>query len=206
MSADIKKLIDGNIGENSTMLTKSARLKFCSKELEAFLSELNGRERNKFELILNNFCVYYKVINHIRNKNNKAPAWTNLIFITLFGLMEVSQENPGGYVVFFNFVKKKLKKSQEITNEVVEEWRIKYGAAEKIREFMKDYFVDEEKNEILEYIKGDPKWSKVKDFKEFIREVIQMRNDFIHKLSLGHFSESNMTPLLGGIDKNGVNV
>lgn len=181
--------IQKTIGMESAVLNNSALVNIRDEDLKQFIQNMDDEKRGLFFNSISSFYIYIRTIEPSKNVSGSQGIWTNLVLIVLFGLIEkVMSEHQ--YEDCYTYLKKIIQNGRILKDEnILEEWRLKYGANEKVRKFFNEFVIEQEQNEILDAIRSDPSWKGIDSIEKFINRVIRYRGEFVHSLSFQCISE-----------------
>ncbi len=181
--------IQKTIGMESTVLSNSASVNIRDEHLKQFIQNMDDEKRALFSNVISSFYVYIRTIEPSKDVSGSQGIWTNLVLIVLFGLIEKVMSDYQ-YEDCYTYLKKAIQNGRVLKDDdILEEWRLKYGANEKVRKFFNEFVIEQEQNEILNAIRNDPSWKGIDSIEKFINRVIRYRGEFVHSLSFQCISE-----------------
>ena len=192
---DLVGALQSSIGVESSVLSNTACIDIADQDLKKFLENMSDAELSKFLSAIFYFFSYYKIIKHCEEAKDISDIWTNFVVVLLFGLIETVMTKHS-YKECYSYLNARKNEGVDLST-LLDQWIAEHGSNEKIRVFFKKYVSETERKSILDAVKNDPKWKKVKTVNAFINKIINLRNDFVHSLSIENICAFNMRMVLG---------
>jgi len=146
-----------------------------------FIASLSQLDKEKLLEILRRYDGCMSAINE-----NAFPYGSALQITVLTGLIELTMGKIT-YITLAEYLDQNVNKdkliSKENLNELINSYYVEYGQRKAYLKFFNDYITDNEKKQILDYLKNCPEWKDCDDIKSFVSQLEPYRNKFVHELS-----------------------
>ena len=162
-------------------------LTVISRNLDSFIDAVDEDFLNQFIKARCYFLRYFLGLDKIRDDRSCGATLSNSLLILVFSLIEgvMQEEKFLTCIPFLEHVSSRVKKEHlklddNFLENLVKEYREKYGATEKVRKFFADFVSEEDKQFIIKYYKN----GKFKDINGILEDIYRLRSHFVHSLGM----------------------
>lgn len=150
-------------------------------EFLAFLKNLDGPKKKELLDILGRYDSCLSAI-----KDEVYPYASALQTTALMAVIELVM-GQGQYMRLDEYLRRAVKSHSPISevelNRFIEAYHREYSQRNTIKSFFSELLTDEEKQQLLNYLKTCPEWVHCDTISKFADQLLEYRHKFVHELS-----------------------